>query len=626
MILIDNLNVMKKSHPNILDKLQKNSKGNPALYVEESKSGDPTLLMKQNGKAVYIHSKYNPKDEAEKFISQFTDIEQYQHVLFYGFGFGYHVEAFAEKYPNVSFSIYEPNPEVLYLYLSHKRIQNLPTNQLKHLYVEHESHDMLNAMNHFVDRIKDQVLLITHPSYERLWVEQHQQFAEVFRQILSNKRFSLRTNFVFERRWTINSLMNFKYVLNSPDMINGKKEFFKDKPAILVAAGPSLEEDIEHIRYIKENGLAYIFAVGSAIKALLSYGVYPDAACTYDPQGHNVKVFEKVIEEGISNIPLVFGSSVGFETVEKYPGPKLHMITSQDTISQYMLKLPPLETPEIIYDAPSIAVITVQLLHKLGCNPIILAGQNLAFKNDQFYSTGIQYDNRPTQLSNTEKENALMVEDVYGKSITTNDSFNRMRKEMEKLITAYHSEHQFINTTKGGAKIAGTAFKDIEELIKESLKNKVVDSNWYENNSEFEYNLDYLNEKTEFLYYQFEQIKSLIALVTKQLVDVKKAGKSANVELLNKATQKFDKTFKKIQKNQFYDVFLKPLKRVQFELLLKNIEAFRYEKDPVVKSEQIVKHFGKYMTECKQDIDTLEPLYAHMHESILQVVNEQKTV
>jgi len=37
---------------------------------------------------------------------------------------------------------------------------------------------------------------------------------------------------------------------------------FKDKPAILVSAGPSLDYEIENLRYIKENGLAYISQSG----------------------------------------------------------------------------------------------------------------------------------------------------------------------------------------------------------------------------------------------------------------------------------------------------------------------------------------------------------------------------
>ena len=150
--------------------------------------------------------------------------------------------------------------------------------------------------------------------------------------MLKNKRSGIRTDYAFQERWILNSMKNFKEVLSTPNILLEKKGQFKDKPAILVAAGPSLNEEIENIRYIKDNGLAYIFSVGSAINTLIYHDIYPDAACTYDPTVNNQKVFEKTKERGIKEIPMIFGSSVGYETLVDYPGNKYHMITSQDTV------------------------------------------------------------------------------------------------------------------------------------------------------------------------------------------------------------------------------------------------------------------------------------------------------
>src|SRR5690606_2967005 len=106
-------------------------------------------------------------------------------------------------------------------------------------------------------------------------------------------------------RWILNSMKNFKEVLSTPNILLEKRGAFKDKPAILVAAGPSLNEEIENIRYIKENGLAYIFSVGSAINTLMHHNIYPHAATTYDPTVKNQIVFEKVKEKEIIEIPMI---------------------------------------------------------------------------------------------------------------------------------------------------------------------------------------------------------------------------------------------------------------------------------------------------------------------------------
>lgn len=161
-------------------------------------------------------------------------------------------------------------------------------------------------------------------------------------------------------------MKNFGEVLNTPNILLEKKGEFKDKPAIIVAAGPSLNEEIENIRYIKENGLAYIFSVGSAVNTLVYHNIYPDAATTYDPGKFNQNVFTKIKEKEIKDIPMVFGSSVGYETLLNYPGKKYHMITSQDSVSNYYLRNENNKPIDMVYDAPTIAVVTLQLLYELG--------------------------------------------------------------------------------------------------------------------------------------------------------------------------------------------------------------------------------------------------------------------
>lgn len=46
-------------------------------------------------------------------------------------------------------------------------------------------------------------------------------------------------------------------------------------------------------------------------------------------------VIQKVKDKNIANIPLIFGSTVGYETLADYNGPLLHMFTSQDTVAPF---------------------------------------------------------------------------------------------------------------------------------------------------------------------------------------------------------------------------------------------------------------------------------------------------
>ncbi|MBK3494833.1 motility associated factor glycosyltransferase family protein [Viridibacillus sp. YIM B01967] len=56
--------------------------------VERAKNDVNTMQL--NG--IYLYSKYNPKQEAEKFISKEVNV-QTKHYILFGLGLGYHAEA-----------------------------------------------------------------------------------------------------------------------------------------------------------------------------------------------------------------------------------------------------------------------------------------------------------------------------------------------------------------------------------------------------------------------------------------------------------------------------------------------------------------------------------------------------
>ncbi|SFQ96887.1 motility associated factor glycosyltransferase family protein [Desulfoscipio geothermicus] len=619
MILIDNINFLREQFPAVWENIKDISDNglSTVAQVFPAKSGVPTLMWTAQGRSVYLHSKYDPVQEAERLISKYEDARDYDHVMFYGVGLGYHIEAFMKKYPHLSFSLYEPSKIIFSQFLSHRSLNLLPAKKLKNIYLEMNSTDISNNLNDFMKVINSQkVLLVILPSYERVFKEEYEHFTTLFRQLISDRRFSLNTNVAFEKRWIINSLLNLPETVTTPNAFYDlNQECFLNKPALLVAAGPSLQEDIEEVRYIKENGLAYIFSVGSAINVLLAHGIYPDFACTYDPSHFNQKVFEKVVKEGISTIPLIFGSSVGYETLTAYPGPKLHMLTSQDTVAPFFLRREDISDLETVQDAPSIAVITLQLLHKLGCNPVFLAGQNLAYKDNKSYSQGIEYYSGI--VGEQELKRAITVEDVYGNEVYTSETFNKMRKNMEMLISLYTNQ-QIINTTKGGAKIAGTTFIPLEKVIKEMLVERVVRDNWLQ--KKYNYDMEYLAGQLTVMDTEYKNIFKIIKSIINIFKEMNNLITTNNKQQLEKTFPKLDKAFTKIRENKFYELFLMPMNRVQFELLTSQIANIRFEKNQFYKARKVTQYFGKYIYLCKKDLELITPLWKNVHGTMLQKI------
>jgi hypothetical protein len=618
MILTDNLNVLRLRYRSALEVLNKYKEieNNGLIKVEETKSGYPTLEVMEANRPLYVHSKYDPVKEADRLVDQYSDADQYEHVLFYGTGLGYHIEAFINRYPHLSFTIYEPSVEIAYKYLSLRKLNDLPISSLKEFHIETTPEETSIFLQQFANNVQNKNLFVCLPSYERIFKEKYQQFTDNFKEAISNKRNNVTTNFAFEKRWTINSMLNVREVLTTPNILcDVSKDQFKDKPVLLVAAGPSLEEEIENIRKIKKSGQAYIFTVGSANKLLIQKKIYPDAVCTYDPQSHNYKVFSEIIDNNITSIPMIFGSSVGYETLEKYPGPKLHMLTNQDTVAPYYLKLPSDERIEYVNDAPSIAVVTLELLDKLGCSPIILVGQNLAYKDKQYYSKGIQYETRKTSLDEKDLQAAIEVEGVDGTKILTNKPFNLMRLIIEKYIEGFHNT-EIINTTKGGAQIKGTSFIPLEEVMSERLVDRGIVQSFI-NKTNNSYDLSFANKQQDLMDKELSELDILFNQFRSILVDMDNWVRQNQKERMDKQFVKLDKKFKQIKNNHFFRVILQPMLRVQIEVLSKKVQSIKFEKNTVVKTQTIVQLFSNFLFECQKDMQNIQPIYHCLRKSFL---------
>ncbi|CAN7157888.1 motility associated factor glycosyltransferase family protein [Paenibacillus sp. LjRoot56] len=630
MILIDNVQFLRQRYAQLWGNVSQLDKviSNMPYEVSTTKSGLSNLQVTKEGKAQYIHSQYDPFKEAERFIDQFLpdEVEEFEHIFFYGVGMGYHIEQFMERYPDRNFSLYEPDAFLFYHYLSQRNLDVLPLHRLKNIFVEFTPEFLHHSLNEFVNGAKERVMLVVLPSYERIYKEQYERFTTEFRNMVLNKRSSLQVNIAFEKRWTINSIANLPYLMESANIIQSKKSYFHNKPVLLVSAGPSLQEEIEHIRHVKEQGLAYIFAVGSSIKALLAQGIYPDAVCSYDPQHNTVETYYQIIEEKIESIPLIYGTSVGFETVHNYPGPKLHMVTSQDKVAPLYISNKDKKELEYVEDAPSIAVVTLELLHKLGASPIILVGQNFAYKNNQFYASGIDYQTpsqqRPTDLSEQEIKNAIMVDGVDGSPVYTSIGFNSMRLQMESY-TAKFAGREIINTTQGGAKIANTTFASLQQLVEERLTQTVVESDWYQTQKEdVGYDLIHMLEQCKVIEVEQNQLLDRLQRMGQLLHEMKQLLEHKNEQQLVKVYPVFDKEFKKMKKNKIFDAILLPMNRVEHEILGRNIAEIRFEPNVLLKTKKIIDMFGHFLFRCQQEVTILQPVIQESHEKMKKKAQE----
>ncbi len=239
-----------------------------------------------------------------------------------------------------------------------------------------------------------------------------------------------------------NLIPNFRRMHDSFDG-NGLREQFKNVPAIICGAGPSLSNDIDTLRTLDDRAL--IIAGGSAIPALSNNNIRPHFGIAIDPNEEEVARFEA---SHAFEIPLFYAPRVHPKIFDTFNGSHGYLSTGTGGPLENWLeeKLDLGQTPlqqGFSIEALSVTTTAIELAATLGCSPIILLGVDLAFTEGKAYASGVVAD--PT----VSQEKTLKRKDIYGKPVGT---LVKWVMESSAIATfAKNNPHiELINATSGG--------------------------------------------------------------------------------------------------------------------------------------------------------------------------------
>jgi hypothetical protein len=579
--------------------------------ITPSVTGEKTLMFYKNGRHTFIHNPEGPIKEATAWTKQFHELKPDTHVIFFGIGLGYHIQKFLRQHPGLHFSLIEPSTEIMHAFLEHSSYKEwLLSSRVEEIMADESFTRNVPVLSKLIDRVS-RILVVVWHTYPVMFPEELKQFNESVQQLVSYKQEKLKITQFFEKEWALNSIHNFPYILDTPNFLETGKEHIQGKPVVIVAAGPSLNDEIDQLRIIMEQGLAYIFSVGSAVNALIEQGIYPHGTFSYDPNLHNVKVIQKIIDRQITSIPLIFGSTVGRHTVDHYPGVKHHLIISQDGLSIELLKNEAGIPPLIINDAPSVAVIAIQCFIRMMASKIILVGQNFAYRNSEYYAAGVT-----NSKGSPFNESLPQVPDVHGTMATSHPSFIKMKAEMELYIRLSKGV-EFINTTLGGANIAGTVFMPLKDLIIHELPERVVDTSWLNEKHVLEYDQKLLEQRIQELKQAGEQFHIIFNQTEQLLFRLGHQVRDNRVREMNSTLTQFDEAFANLISNRYFRMYILPRNRMNYELLYSKTAIIQNDPDLFEKATKVLQYFGDFIWGCKVDCQQSKPIFDRFHKTIL---------
>ncbi len=259
-----------------------------------------------------------------------------------------------------------------------------------------------------------------------------------------------RTTVCLARISTENILRNFAEYLRWPGLVN-LRDKYKDKPGIVLAAGPSLSRHYETLRKYQDR--AIYMAVTRVLRVLQAENIRAHFTTMIDYSPINKKHFEDVSH----TVPLILDPQANWQTVRDYHGPK---ISIDNPIFRDMA--PEVPDKQFLFTGATVAYAAAKHLLNMGCSPVIFIGQDMCFTDDKIHVDGTAQTNAKPGLEGVQKE-LIRATDRFGHPVWTTDIFQSYRQDLEGL--AKENPGKFINCTEAGMNLDGMPNRDLASVL-----------------------------------------------------------------------------------------------------------------------------------------------------------------
>jgi hypothetical protein len=234
--------------------------------------------------------------------------------------------------------------------------------------------------------------------------------------------------------------------------------------------GPLLASDVSRN--------AVIIAVQTMLKPLLAAGIEPDFVTSLDYNTVSTRFFENLEESGFkgacSRVHLVAEAKANWNVLDVFQG---SMSLAQNDFADRLLRGAFSGNRAGLKAGATVAHLSFYLAEFLGCNPLILVGQDLGFVDGLYYKPGVAIHEtwgvelgRFNTLETKEWERIVRsrsilrkIPDIHGHPMYTEEQFFVYLQQFERDFAA--SRCTVIDATEGGARKQGVTVMTLRDAI-----------------------------------------------------------------------------------------------------------------------------------------------------------------
>ena len=398
-------------------------------------------------------------------------------VVVFGLGFGHAVRALRDR-TRASIVVYEPDVGLLRTVLEHAP-WDLPTIHIVSTTGE------LDRLWPQITGNRPHAKLIVSPGYNTLYANELERLSSTIRTLVADVELIENTRSMRYREWITHILENVHTLTEHPLAI-GMGETLRGKPAFIIGAGPSLDKNAKLIDECAKKGV--VICVEVAARALVKHQQRPPHMVV-SLEGQNLASELEIATEG--------GQTIRVISLCAHP---TSLAAGQGELMPFFEVLPAFRQLGELTGAPgltvggSVSTVAFSLALQLGCNPITLVGQDMAFSNGKTHAGGtlfedarveasketgmLRFSNLEVSVKMREKSHlgpppsadALFEAEAWGGSgtVPTNSTFNSYRLWFEIGADTVHQSglgFRLVNATEGGARIHGFEEMTLRQLL-----------------------------------------------------------------------------------------------------------------------------------------------------------------
>lgn len=466
-----NIKLLTQYYPG-MDINLKNAKEQEDISVQEklSKDGEKILKITKKGHSCYLAGKRNAKEPPHEWFKEQGELSENYIYIFMGIGnVGYLRELIENVKVHLNIIIYEPSIQIFKKAMENIDLSKGMENHLIVFWIEGVGEMTLDKMDTILEKViklerLDELQLFVLPNYDVLFPDAKERLLKKCEDIALDQRVNYNTVMAFSKVTSINTLCNAKYLCSGYKTIQLFGAIPQDVTGIVVAAGPSLNKNIQELKNAK--GKSFIIAVDTALKPLLNAGIVPDMFFIVDGK----KPMDLIKKDGVEKIPMVTTLNANPEILNYHRGMKIFFDESYRFAEKIIMKSG-LRWGEVDTGG-SVATNAFSLLYKIGLKTIILVGQDLALTGNKTHADGTFEEKMPE----IDTKNNEWVEGNYEEKVPTRTDlqvFLNWYESTIRLYKGYVKDLRVINATEGGAKIEGTEVMTLKDAIEENCRKDV---------------------------------------------------------------------------------------------------------------------------------------------------------